>query len=175
MLHDLGYVSAREGNLDVRPELNERGWHVNLVEAILNLEFWQVALLVILTFAGSSAASAFVTGRFESARQSRTFRRDVRRDALTAIGQVYGLYLKYGNESTPPSINSTRDQEIAERGAAMHVAVAAIGDKSLLPLVQELAKLGELFASQDEATSVAAVNEKFTAIITKIAEQIPEK
>lgn len=148
---------------------------MNLVEAILNLEFWQVALLVILTIAGSSAASAFIAGRFESARASRAFRRDVRREALNVIGQAYGLYLKYGNESPPSVIDATRDQEVAERSAAMLVAVASIGDESLLPPVQAFAKLGELFASQDEDTSVAAVDEQFTAIIKKIAEQIPGK
>lgn len=148
---------------------------MNLVEAILSLEFWQVALLIVLTFAGSSAASSIINGKFESARLSRSFRRDVRREALNSIGLAYGKYLKYGNESPHETVNTVRDQEVAEVSAAMQVAVAAIGDKSLLPLVRDFAKRGELFASQDEATSVSDVDGKFTAIITMIAQQIPDK
>ena len=155
------------------------GWKgvsdLNIVEAILNLQFWQVVLVVILAVAGSSAASAFIAGRFESGRQSRTFRREVRREALNAIGQAYGQYLKYGNTNAPAVVDPTRDQEIAERTAAMHVAIAAIGDKKLLPLGQRFARLGESFASLDEAISVSAVNSEFTELIKEISLQIPER
>ncbi len=146
-----------------------------LIKAIISLDFWGLFLLVIVTIVGSSAASALVTGIFESVRQSRSFRREVRRDALDAIGDAYVVYLKYGNEGAPVTVNPARDQEVSERSAKMQVAVASIGVESLLPLAQEFAKLGESFASQDETTSVAAVNGKFTEIIKKISKQIPAK
>ncbi|MBC7596503.1 MAG: hypothetical protein H7288_21685 [Kineosporiaceae bacterium] len=145
----------------------------DIVDALLKLEWWQVALVVVATVAGSSAASAWITSWFESSRQSRTFRREVRGHALSAIGKAYESYLKYGNASATPSVDAARDQEVAERSASMHVAVAAIGDTNLLPQSRELSVLGELFASQDEATSVSNVDEKFTELVEKISKQVP--
>ena len=147
----------------------------DLLNALGQVQLWQAALAVIVAVAGSSAASALVTSMFESRKESKSFRRTVRKDALDAIGAAYGCYLKYGNAAAPLAIDSTRDQEVAERSASMHVAIAAIGDSKLLPTSYELAVLGELFAGQDEATSIVSVDEKFTDLVEKIATQIPNK
>jgi hypothetical protein len=146
----------------------------DLLNALGHVQLWQAALAVIVAVAGSSAASALVSSLFDSRKDSKGFRRTVRKDALDAIGAAYGCYLKYGNAAAPLAIDPSRDQEVAERSASMHVAIAAIGDSKLLPASYELSVLGELFAGQDEATSIVSVDEKFTNLVESIAKQVPK-
>jgi hypothetical protein len=144
----------------------------DLITALLSLNFWSIVLLAVITIAGSSAASALITSSFSSRTASKSFRRDVRGKALDSIGRAYGGYLKYGNRPGE-AIDPERDAELAEMSAQMHVAVAAVGDGSLLPASQTFALTGELFAAKNEETSVTELDGLFSDLIAVLAKQIP--
>lgn len=144
----------------------------DLVSGLLSLDFWSIVLLALITIAGSSAASAFITSGFASRSASKSFRREVRGRALDSIGRAYGGYLKYGN-SPGKAVDPVRDAELADLSAQMHVAVAAIGDGSLLPSTQTFALTGELFAAKNEDISITELDKLFSDLVKILAEQIP--
>lgn len=146
-----------------------------LLEALANLDVWQVAAAILVVVAGSSALSAWITGGFESHRLSKTFRREVRAKALEAVGDAYATYTRYGNAVSPPVVNEKRDQQVAAASAIMQARVAAIGATSLLSVASKLVIEGESFASQDEETNITTVEATFVSLITEIAKTVPEK
>jgi len=144
-------------------------------KAITEANVWQLAIAAIAVVAGSSAVSSWISSGFTSRTASKTFRRDVRSAALTAIGEAYSVYLRYGNATSSRVTDPKRDQEVAEISARMHVRVAAVGDEALLNLSGIFSTTGELFASQNEDTSVVELDDSFTRLVTALANGVPAK
>jgi hypothetical protein len=147
----------------------------DILVAIVDAELWQLAIAVLVIIAGSSAASALIQSAFTSRTASKDFRRQVRAQALEALGNAYVLYLQYGNASAVAVMDPLRDGTLATASAKLHVAIAQTGDTGLMPGVQQFVILGELFASQNEDTGYAVVEALFTEIATSIAKSIPGK
>lgn len=146
-----------------------------ILEALAGAELWQIVLAILVAVAGSSAASAWITGGFEARRASKSFKREVRAAALEAAGDAYSTYLRYGNSIDPPVFDEERDQNLAVATATVQARVGAIGDTALLELVGAFVDKGELFAAQNEDTSVQAVNEEFAKVVYEISRSIPAK
>jgi len=146
----------------------------DIIKALATTNIWTIAIAVIVVVASSSAAGAWISSGFQSRTASKGFRREVRRAALESVGRAYSLYLKYGNQEVSLT-DSERVQLVSEASALMRTAVAATGDRDLLDESEGLVALGELFASSDEATSVAAVDEAFIQLARTLAAGIPAK
>ena len=146
-----------------------------IIKVLAGAELWQIAIAILVVVAGSSATSAWITGAFESRRDSKSFKREVRAAALEAAGSAYSTYLRYGNAASPKAYDEKRDQQIATASANAQARVGAIGSSDLLTLVVALVEVGELFASQDEDTSVQAVNAAFAKLVADISASIPAK
>ena len=145
-----------------------------VVESIQGAELWQIGLADILVVAGSSAASAWISGMFSSRKDSKSFKREVRERALKIIGESYAVYLQYGNQASQPTLDAERDQRVAYASSTLEVAVAAIGQTDLLVPAANLVDLGELFASKDADTNALEVQAALQALIWDISEGIPE-
>lgn len=145
-----------------------------IVDALQKAELWQIGIAAVLVVAGSSAASAWISGLFASRKDNKAFKREVRERALKTIGEAYAVYLQYGNQAVQPAVDAERDQKVAYASSTLEVAVAAVGQTSLLVPAANLAELGELFASKDVDTSVQQVQSALQALIWDISEGIPE-
>lgn len=146
-----------------------------LLASFAELELWQVGLAVLIVVAGSSATSAWITSAFEASTASKAFRRSVRARALKSIGRSYALYIRYGSVAKPSVVDPERDEALAEAGATMHAAVAGLGKNAPLMDSKIFSLTGELFAAQNEDTSVSELDGIFTNLIEKISNGIPEK
>ncbi|WP_086462083.1 hypothetical protein [Agreia sp. VKM Ac-1783] len=144
-----------------------------IIAAIFGADIWQIALAVVVAVAGSSAASAWITSAFTSSGNSKTFRRDVRHQALVKLGAAYQLFSTVGAAA---HVSTNDDEErIAQVSAEARVAVAQIGDENLLTLVDLFVLAGELYSAKDEETSYVSLDEKFISLVQKITKGIPAK
>ncbi|MHA6695628.1 hypothetical protein [Homoserinimonas sp. A520] len=145
------------------------------LKSLAELEVWQLGLAVLVVVAGSSATSAWITSSFQARTASKAFRREVRREALKAVGRSYALYLQYGSAAALVVTDPKRDQALAEAAASMHAAVAGLGKKSPLSASRMFALMGEMYAAQNEDTSISELDESFTSLISTVSNGIPAK
>lgn len=146
-----------------------------IIAALAKANVWQLAGAVLVVVAGSSAVSAWITGSFESRRASKSFKREVRAAALDAASTAYSAYVRFGSAMNPVLYDEARDKKLAAVSAVVQAKVAAIGSTGLLELAVTLVEVGELFAGQNEDTSVQVVHDAFAELVFEISRSIPEK
>lgn len=139
------------------------------MEAVANLDLWQVIAAALIVVAGSSAASALISSLFENSRVKSKAQRDARSAALTSIGNAYATYLTIGNTK---KAGADDDARVAESGAIMLSETAKVGKKLHLADAEKFRTLGERFASKDEDTSVAALRQAFLNLINDMSDGI---
>ena len=145
-----------------------------LLESIAKANIWAVLGGILLLVITSNALSTLIQKLAENIASGKVFKREVRAEALEAVGLAYAEYQRVAGADKSDADNlASGDFQLVTTQTALHVAVAKTGQKNLMALARTFTDKGETYATGDPDTNVTELDKAFEDLIDAIVKGTP--